>query len=373
MNKKYLESSEFYSARFTNFSTIIIIPIFVLLVLIVLFSFVGQRQITVESVGNIEPVGSVPTIQASVNGKITYSALREGKYVAKNQILLKYNNQTSKSKLSLYQSEKKELDEQIDDLELLKSGISVNRDVFNYDDKFGYRSLLKNYLSQRNTYILENNQLTQKQEENKQRRKNNKKTKEDAEITTQIEENNQKLSMLQDKYLEENAQDIIKAKQQLTQVRAQITELNSNLRSYTVKAPKSGILHINDEYTENKYISPGVEVAKIYPIISKQNKVKLKAYISTADISSVKKGQIMQFKVARNVPKPIIISGKINNISVSTTQIDKNTNGYVVSATANLLPAQRKILKYGMSGNISIIIGKISFFNYYKNKLLNGE
>ena len=67
MNKKYLESSEFYSARFNNFSTMIIVPIFLIFIGVILFSFVGKREITIDSVGIIEPHGSVANVQASVN------------------------------------------------------------------------------------------------------------------------------------------------------------------------------------------------------------------------------------------------------------------------------------------------------------------
>lgn len=124
-----------------------------------------------------------------------------------------------------------------------------------------------------------------------------------------------------------------------------------------VKASKTGILHINNDYVGNKYISPGIEVAQIYPILNKQKFVKLVAYIPATDISSVKKGQKMRFKVASNVPKPVIIVGKIKNISVSSLNSGKGTY-YSVSALAKLNKSQRSQLRYGMSGKATIITGK---------------
>lgn len=43
MEDKFLESSEFYSARFRNFSTMIIIPFTILLLAVVIFSFFGKK------------------------------------------------------------------------------------------------------------------------------------------------------------------------------------------------------------------------------------------------------------------------------------------------------------------------------------------
>ena len=52
MNK--LESSEFYNIRFKNFSTLIIIPSFILLISLIIFSNFIPHQNVVNSVGKIE-------------------------------------------------------------------------------------------------------------------------------------------------------------------------------------------------------------------------------------------------------------------------------------------------------------------------------
>ncbi|WP_297952269.1 HlyD family efflux transporter periplasmic adaptor subunit [uncultured Lactobacillus sp.] len=373
MNKKYLESSEFYSARFNNFSTMIIVPIFLIFIGVILFSFVGKREITIDSVGIIEPHGSVANVQASVNGKIVYSALKEGRKVKKGQILLKYSSKSNKNRLNLYQIKKANLEDQISGLNLLKKGISSNSDTFNYNDKFGYKNALNNYLDERKTYLLENEQIVKEfKKQNAKKKAKDRKKKLDIQSRYAIKENNQKIKVLQSQELQKVSQDEVNAQEQIQELRSEIAGIHIENKEYVVKAGKTGILHINDNYAGNKYVNPGVDVAQIYPILSKQNFVKLNAYISSTDISSVKKGQLMRFKVVRNVPKPVVISGRISNISVSALNMDKGSY-YHVTAVASLNDVQKSQLKYGMNGKVTIITGKKSFFNYYKDKLLGNE
>lgn len=129
MDKKFLESSEFYSARFNNFSTLVIAPIALLLFGLLIFSFFAQREITINGTGTIEPLNTVTSIQATVNSAVTHNYLEEGKYVHQGQILLRYSNLSNQSKLHLYQSQKKNLLGQLDSLNLLKQGITLNKDA----------------------------------------------------------------------------------------------------------------------------------------------------------------------------------------------------------------------------------------------------
>lgn len=55
MNNKNYESTEFYSYRFKNFSTMIIIPMAILVLILIVGSFFATRQSTVTSIGIVEP------------------------------------------------------------------------------------------------------------------------------------------------------------------------------------------------------------------------------------------------------------------------------------------------------------------------------
>ena len=381
MEDKFLESSEFYSARFRNFSTMIIIPFTILLLAVVIFSFFGKKEITIQGAGTLEALGNNPVIQSTVNSPIEKNYLKEGKYVKKGDTLLVYNNVNIQDKGKLYNSQKEILDRQLAALNLLKQGVQDNHDSFGEDDEFGYRNDLKSYLQQRNTYLTENTMIQDKSKNDKAKQSsiNNELKKQGGSATSiadfdsskyDIDINNQKMSDLQSSKLSSIDQEIIKIKQNISELNANIDENNNTNREYKVKAVRDGILHINDKYSESHYISAGANLAQILPILKNQKTLKVKAYISTVDISSIKVGQKVRFKVTRNVPKPIILTGKIYKISISPVEIGKE-NYYQIEAKTDIENTNKDLLKYGMQGRMVVITGKTTFFEYYKNKLFN--
>ena len=381
MEDKFLESSEFYSARFRNFSTMIIIPFTILLLVVVIFSFFGKKEITIQGAGTLEALGNNPVIQSTVNSPIEKNYLKEGKYVKKGDTLLIYNNVSIQDKGKLYNLQKEILDRQLAALNLLKQGVQDNHDSFGEDDEFGYRNDLKSYLQQRNTYLTENTMIQDKSKNDKAKQSsiNNELKKQSGSATSiadfdsskyDIEINNQKISDLQSSKLSSIDQEIIKIKQNISELNANINENNNTNREYKVKAVRDGILHINDEYSESHYISAGANLAQILPVLKNQKTLKVKAYVSTADISSIKVGQKVRFKVTRNVSKPIILTGKIYKISISPVEIGKE-NYYQIEAKTDIENTNKDLLKYGMQGRMVVITGKTTFFEYYKNKLFN--
>ena len=381
MEDKFLESSEFYSARFRNFSTMIIIPFTILLLVVVIFSFFGKKEITIQGAGTLEALGNNPVIQSTVNSPIEKNYLKEGKYVKKGDTLLIYNNVSIQDKGKLYNSQKEILDRQLAALNLLKQGVQDNHDSFGEDDEFGYRNDLKSYLQQRNTYLTENTMIQDKSKNDKAKQSsiNNELKKQSGSATSiadfdsskyDIEINNQKISDLQSSKLSSIDKEIIKIKQNISELNANINENNNTNREYKVKAVRDGILHINDEYSESHYISAGANLAQILPVLKNQKTLKVKAYVSTADISSIKVGQKVRFKVTRNVSKPIILTGKIYKISISPVEIGKE-NYNQIEAKTDIKNTNKDLLKYGMQGRMVVITGKTTFFEYYKNKLFN--
>lgn len=83
MRKDLLESGEFYGIRFQNFSTLLIIPVTLLLMGTILFSLVAKREIVINGTGTVQP---------TVNSAIKKNYLVEGALVKKGQKLLVYTN-----------------------------------------------------------------------------------------------------------------------------------------------------------------------------------------------------------------------------------------------------------------------------------------
>lgn len=182
--------------------------------------------------------------------------------------------------------------------------------------------------------------------------------------------NNEKLALLEAQQTQSANEQLVKAKQSLVEIQTTLKQITSDSKEYVVKAPKDGVLHVDDHYQGIKYTSAGTSMARIYPVLADQKRLKIEALIPVDDISSVKIGQRLRLKITRNVPRPIIIEGKINQISVSPTVINQGSY-YTITGLATISNNNRKLLHYGMTGKIAIITGKTTFFNYYKDKLLN--
>ena len=113
MRKDLLESGEFYGIRFQNFSTLLIIPVTLLLIGTILFSLVAKREIVINGTGTVQPTGTVPVIQATVNSAIKKNYLVEGVRVKKGQKLLVYTNVFNRNKLREDNVSKRQLQRQV--------------------------------------------------------------------------------------------------------------------------------------------------------------------------------------------------------------------------------------------------------------------
>ncbi len=176
----------------------------------------------------------------------------------------------------------------------------------------------------------------------------------------------QKLQTLQTEQLSDISQLLNKLLQEQSELQANIKTLNNENDKYVVKATKAGRLHVIQEYVGVKSLGGQIQVAKIYPELVRN--AEIKAYIPENEISTVKVGQMLKFKLTKNISKPLLLEGKVTKIATAPTQVDKN-NYYTVVAKVRLSKTEAMSSKYGMSGSVSIVTGKETFFNYFKNKM----
>ncbi|WP_080931029.1 HlyD family efflux transporter periplasmic adaptor subunit [Streptococcus equinus] len=110
-------------------------------------------------------------------------------------------------------------------------------------------------------------------------------------------------------------------------------------------------------------------MAEIYPDISKTQQIAIRYYVDSTHVSQLKKGQTVRLTLEKISNQTINIEGKINKIANSATQT-KDGNFFEITATANVDNKDSTHLKYGLQGKTISVIGKKTFFNYYKDKLL---
>lgn len=171
-------------------------------------------------------------------------------------------------------------------------------------------------------------------------------------------------------------QELTQAETQLAQVtqeketlQAQLDQTNLSKSDTTLTAKQSGILHISDEFEGKTLLPQGSQIAEIYPDIVKTKKVAISYYVDSTHVSQLKKGQSVRLTLEKISNHAIVVKGKINKIASSATQT-KNGNFFKITATATVTEKDSSKLKYGLQGKTISVIGKKSFFNYYKDKLL---
>ncbi|WFM81878.1 bacteriocin secretion accessory protein [Streptococcus ruminicola] len=171
-------------------------------------------------------------------------------------------------------------------------------------------------------------------------------------------------------------QELTQAETQLAQVtqekeslQAQLDQTSLSKSDTILKAKENGILHVSDEFEGKTLLPQGSQIAEIYPDIVKTKKVAISYYVDSTHVSQLKKGQQVRLTLEKISNHAIVVSGKISKIASSATQT-KNGNFFKVTATAEVTEKDSSKLKYGLQGKTISVIGKKSFFNYYKDRLL---
>lgn len=113
MNPNLFKSAEFYHRRYHNFATVLILPLAIFVLFLVLFSFVGQKEVTVKSIGEITPTKVIAMIQSTSDNTVLTNHLAENKTVTKGELLVQYtknmeaSQQTAiETQLATYQLQK---------------------------------------------------------------------------------------------------------------------------------------------------------------------------------------------------------------------------------------------------------------------------
>lgn len=104
----------------------------------------------------------------------------------------------------------------------------------------------------------------------------------------------------------------------------------------------------------------------LFPMIKAKRTVNVVTYFPGNKIGAIKKGQTLYFQVANASGTMDRLVGKVKEIGVYPINLRGN-NVYEVICKAK----SKKNLKYGMEGNATIITGKSTYFEYFKDKILN--
>lgn len=179
-----------------------------------------------------------------------------------------------------------------------------------------------------------------------------------------------KVEVLRTQFLQSASQQLTTVETQITELTAQLGQANVNFEHNTIKAPGTGIIHLNNEFDGKALIPNGSEIAQIYPNIQETKEVLITYYVTSEYVPLLKEEQDARLKLEKIGNQNITIIGKIHSIDRTATKTEQG-NLFKVTALAQLPDKDSNIIQYGLQGQVTSIIDKKTYFDYYKDKILN--
>ena len=179
-----------------------------------------------------------------------------------------------------------------------------------------------------------------------------------------------KVEVLRTQFLQSASQQLTTVETQITELTAQLGQANVNFEHNTIKAPGTGIIHLNNEFDGKTLIPNGSEIAQIYPNIQETKEVLITYYVTSEYVPLLKEEQDARLKLEKIGNQNITIIGKIHSIDRTATKTEQG-NLFKVTALAQLPYKDSNIIQYGLQGQVTSIIDKKTYFDYYKDKILN--
>ena len=401
MNNHLFQSAEFYQRRYHNFATILVLPLTLLVLFIVLFSLFAHTEVTVTSTGEITPTKVIEVIQSTSNNIISTNNLKENKTVKKGDLLVKYSDKLEASQSNSIQQQIDRDDRQAAALETLINSLKQGTNLFGDNDEFGYSSTINAFLNQAITITSQVNQanVTVAKQEESVNKANSSIPKQITELQTQVNQYQEPQSDIDNLNLKLSSnvttgtydnsassqietlrnQQVSQAQEQLNQVnkdkeslQAQLEQANIRKEATSLYANSNGVLHLNSQIKGESYIPQGTVIGQIYPNLSKAKNVAITYYVNSNYINQLKKQQTVRFTLDTVGKTPTVIEGEIVSLDKAATET-KNGNYFKVTAKVNVTSQDREHLTYGMQGKVVSVIAKKTFFNYFKDKLLNNN
>ena len=146
----------------------------------------------------------------------------------------------------------------------------------------------------------------------------------------------------------------------------------SLLEKGTIRAQEDGVLYLNPERNQSAVVTEGTLLAKLYPLLDREGKTKLTAYLSSKDIVGIKIGDSVRFTTTNGANGQVRLVSTITSIDTIATRTDQG-NFFKIETETKITQEQAEKLRYGLEGRLQIITGKKSYLRYYLDDFLNWE
>ncbi|CKI72728.1 competence factor transport protein ComB [Streptococcus pneumoniae] len=414
MKPEFLESAEFYNRRYHNFSSSVIVPMALLLVFLLGFATVAEKEMSLSTRATVEPSRILANIQSTSNNRILVNHLEENKLVKKGELLVQYQEGAEGVQAESYASQLDMLKDQKKQLEYLQKSLQEGENHFPEEDKFGYQATFRDYISQTEAKIRDyqtaksaietgaslagQNLAYSLYQSYKSQGEENPQTKVQAvaQVEAQISQLESSLATYRVQYagsgtqqayasglssqLESlKSQHLAKVGQELTLLAQKILEAESDkkvqgnlLDKGKITASEDGVLHLNPETSDSSMVAEGALLAQLYPSLEREGKAKLTAYLSSKDVARIKVGDSVRYTTTHDAGNQLFLDSTITSIDATATKTEKG-NFFKIEAETNLTSEQAEKLRYGVEGRLQMITGKKSYLRYYLDQFLNKE
>lgn len=144
--------------------------------------------------------------------------------------------------------------------------------------------------------------------------------------------------------------------------------INEQITQSTLKAPITGTVHLNDTVKNQLEIPKGTILAEIYP--KSKDRLMFTALVPANESMRIKLGMAVHFKLDKKGGVTKIIDGTLNEISENSTTTEQGTF-YTIKGT--LKAPKDFISRYGLIGELSLIVGKKTYWQQFKDFMLNND
>lgn len=179
-----------------------------------------------------------------------------------------------------------------------------------------------------------------------------------------------KVEVLRTQFLQNTAQQMTALDKELAEVTTQLDLANVRLDQTSITAPESGVIQVNPEISGKNLVPLGTDMAYIYPELTSKEEVLINYYVTSDYISLLKEGQTVRLKLEKVGKEALTIVGQVDTIDQTATKTEQG-NLFQIKAKAQIPEKDLAKVQYGLEGRVTSVITTKSFFDYYKDKILN--
>ena len=476
--KDITDSREIMQSKPNGFSKYMTYIIIVLLSSVIVWSILANKEITVKASGVVRPSIEVAKLSSGVNGTVTEVNISEGMTVKKGDVLLVVNGEeyevqkksleeslknrendleankklkksildevnyldsedtiekiyykkyqlylenlkNGNSQVDSLESQKENIKETINDLNLLLKSMEEEKNQFDsnhylYYQYKDYEMTLQNYRIQISDYTNQINDLEkgkvkadkESKEENLQIKNNNeiidKQIKEIENNIKNIEKeiekykNNQKMNIsntiaqnelklkegvatssngsYKEQYITQLDSTIMSLESTISEIKMNLDVANNKIQSTSIKADSGGIVNLINDIKVGDFIQAGTQIASIIP--SDNDEYKAEIYIENQNFGEIKDGEdvILEF-VSLPQREYGIVRTNLSDISVDAKVSEKEKTSYYTGIcdipvkTMTNKKGNSIDIKNGMLIEARIINREVSYFRYFLEKI----